>query len=728
MADDNSPTGGFSYPGSAGDPFKDLFGGNPTMGANPTQGPVTSNSAPSSGSSGTDSSASSDGGGVGSDAGSTSSSDAADSGTSTSSQSSSTSSSSSSSPANSGISSPASSSSETPDPMGREGGGSWGGDMSITGGAAPDGRTSYSDPASGGLSSDTGPIGGVDGITGASDRTPVSLSNSASSVEDPLSSLKSALGISQPVPGATGTNFGTASSDPLASINAASWAGLGPAQPDDMVDMGSIYNNPFRSPVGTLADNLPQGITAPKTQDRVPQIGTYGDSLYDDAALNDITPTFDGPPVASNIPAAPEYDPLQDIQPPIAQPFNNTTVAQNRFGSGTQSAWGGGPPTTDVAQNDIGMPGSEFQLGGFDPLSSLKAAMGIASTDLPEDPRVGLPPGGFPPASQGVASLPTDPRVGLPPGGFPPAQPATASLPMDPRVASVPPGAFPASEIPRPADPLTALRQAFGIETAAGRYPSRGNYQGYPAAAESILRATQTGPQSSEMTQNVAPDPGYEPPPDDTQMAQAELPMDPRVGLPNTGFPAGAMIQPASAPPFRTAAAPDLPPGYAEQYFPNGIPGTEEVVPEEQGPPMPPDMQTADSGVPGTSENPIQTNQIEAPSQNDPPPTKMGGFLGGLADLLTRGRSGDTVTKDYNDWADMSPEQRQAWADRREAERNPADGGDARNDAQAIENPDTAKIAELEKQLADLKLALKKRADAAKRSQRQLGLVKRQYA
>jgi hypothetical protein len=66
MADDNAPTGGFSF----SDPFKDLFGGNPTLGANPTQGPVTSNSAPSSGNSGTDSSASSDGGGVSSDAGS----------------------------------------------------------------------------------------------------------------------------------------------------------------------------------------------------------------------------------------------------------------------------------------------------------------------------------------------------------------------------------------------------------------------------------------------------------------------------------------------------------------------------------------------------------------------------------------------------------------------------------------------------------------------------------
>lgn len=728
MADDNSPTGGFSYPGSAGDPFKDLFNGNPTLGANPTQGPVTSNSAPSSGNSGTESSASSDGGGVGSDA-SSSSADAADSGASTSSQSPSSSASSPSSTANSGISSPASGSDTSG--MGSEGGGSWGGDMSITGGAAPDGRTSYSDPASGGLSSDTGPIGGLDGITGASDRTPVSLSNAGTSVADPLGSLKSALGISQPAPGATGTNFGTANSDPLASINAASWANEDVPAPDSIVDMGSIYNNPFRSPVGTLGE----GLVSSKYDDRIaPTEGFVNASARraptgtEEDFLNEIVPGFDGPPVASNIPAAPEYDPLQDIQPPIAQPFNNTLVAQTGFPSGTQTAWGGGPPTTDVAQNDIGRPGSEMQLGGFDPLSSIKAAMGIASTDLPEDPRVGLPPGGFPPASQGVASLPPDPRVGLPPGGFPPAQPATASLPMDPRVASVPPGAFPASEIPRPADPLTALREAFGIETAAGRYPSRGNYQGYPAAAESILRATQTGPQSSEMTQNVAPDPGYEPPPDDTQMAQAELPMDPRVGLPNTGFPAGATIQPASAPPFRTAAAPDLPPGYAEQYFPNGIPGTEEVVPEEQGPPMPPDIQTADSGVPGTSENPIQTNQIEAPSQNDPPPTKMGGFLGGLADLLTRGRSGDTVTKDYNDWADMSPEQRQAWADRREAERNRADGGNARNDAQATENPDKAKIDELEAEIAALRELIEGRKKAAKRSKQQYGLIMRNYS
>jgi hypothetical protein len=666
MADDNSPTGGFSFPGSAGDPFKDFFGGNPTLGANPTQGPVTSNSAPSSGSSGTDSS--SDGGGVGSDA-SSSSADAADSGASTSSQSPSSSASSPSSTANSGISSPASGSDTSG--MGREGGGSWGDDMSITGGAAPDGRTSYSDPASGGLSSDTGPIGGLDGITGASDRMPVSLSSAGTSVADPLGSLKSALGISQPAPGATGTNFGTANSDPLASINAASWANEDVPAPDSIVDMGSIYNNPFRSPVGTLADNLPQGITAPKTQDRVPQIGTYGDSLYDDAALNDITPTFDGQPVASNIPAAPEFDPLQGISPPISQPFNNTTVAQTGFPSGTQSAWGGGPPTTDVAQNDIGMPGSEMQLGGFDPLSSIKAAMGIASTDLPEDPRVGLPPGGFPPASQGVANLPEDPRV-----------------------ASVPPGAFPASEIPRPADPLTALREAFGIETAAGRYPSRGDYQGMPYAGQAMVSADQTAPGESEMAMNI---PGERPSSADAFPAARNLP-DFRNYSATDYSPPAAATQAATlgsidaiynSPQYggeeQVAVNWDQPPAQPAPSDEERILSVENV-PEETPPSDTTDGQVPDMGTDPEVVGPGVIRRSITPAQEQDPLTQ-------LAQAFTG---------------------------------NP-EGGGPRNDVQQAENPDKAKIDELEAEIAALNAIIQARK-AAKRSGKQHDLIMRNYS
>lgn len=583
MADDNSPTGSSGY-NAASDPFKDLFGGNPTMGANPTQGPVTSNSAPSSGSSGT--SASSDGGGVGSSSAS-SGTDSTDTGASTSSSQSSSTTSSSSPPSNSGISSSAAAgASDTADPMGRDGGGSYADDMSITGGGAPDGRTSYSDPASGGLS-DQGPIGGISGIDG-SQQAPVSLSSQATSVPsgvDDFSALRSALGIGgQPFPGATGTNFGTAMSDPTAATPAASWAGLDAPPADSIVNMGSPYNNPFRSPVGTLSDNLPPSITAPKTQDRVPQ-----------------APSF--------------------------------------------------PATT--------------------------------------------------------------------------AQPEAQN--------SAPPMQGPSNDIPQPEDPLAALRNAFGVKTATQVYPSRGNYQGYPAAAQSILRATQTGPQSSEMTQNVAPDPNFS-------------------------------VIPASAPPFRQGQNPDLPPGYEERYFPNGIeiPGTVENVPPEAtpqrktnniqvttaAPPMDPGVtdvselpqpgdpyetaSTENAPVPGTSENPIQTNQIEAPSQNDPPPTTKGSVLKTVVDLLTRGTQGDKAERDYNDYADMSPEQKQAWQERRDAEQRVADsrdGGGARGEAEQNRRTTTdEQIDELNLQIAELQAELARRRAASQRSAAQYGLIMRNYA
>ena len=700
MADDNSPTGssGYNYPGSAGDPFKDLFGGNPTMGANPTQGPVTSNSAPSS-----NSSPSSDGGGAGADS-STSSTDNGGTEANSSTQSSPSSSASSSTAANSGISSPASASPDTS--SGMEGGGSYADDMSITGGGAPDGRTSYSDPASGGLS-DQGPIGGISGIDG-SQQAPVSLSSQATSVPsgvDDFAALRSALGIGMPAPNMTGTNaeynpftggIGNALKDPLSSVPAATWGGLGPAAPDSIVDMGSPYNNPARSIVGSISDSLAQ----PKIDDRVPATedfvnpsanyatlqrrslppaGTTGTAITADTlaqprdleadALNDIVPSFGGPPVASNIPATPDFNVLSGLQPSA---ITGSVVAQNNLGAPQK-------PGSDMAMNGQTPDNWPTQTAAeaYDPLDEIKQALGIGAA---------------------------------------------------------PPDTF--AEIPRPQDPLQAIKEALAVP-GANKNLAGGN----------VMIA---GQEWRPLTKNLM-----------TTVPQQDIPVDPRVGLPNAGFPAQTNIQPASARPFSIAADDSIPPEYIDRHFPDGlaIPGLVERVPDEQrksnevqvttaAPPMDsgvtdvPELpqpgdpyetaSTENAPVPGTSENPIQTNQIEAPSQNDPPPTTTGSILGGIVDVFTRGRFGDRARNDYNDYADMSPEQKQAWADRRAAEREMADrrdGGGARGEAeQNSKGPSQDQLDELNLQIAELQAELARRRAASQRSAQQYGLIMRNYA
>ena len=703
MADDNSPTGSSGY-NAASDPFKDLFGGNPTMGANPTQGPVTSNSAPSSGSSGT--SASSDGGGVGSSSAS-SGADSTDTGASVSSSQSSSTTSSSSPPSNSGISSSAGAgASDTADPMGRDGGGSYADDMSITGGGAPDGRTSYSDPASGGLS-DQGPIGGLSGIDG-SHQAPVSLSSQATSVPsgvDDFAALRSALGIGMPAPNMTGTNaeynpftggIGNALKDPLSSVPAATWGGLGPAAPDSIVDMGSPYNNPARSIVGSISDSLVE----PKIDDRVPATedfvnpsanyatlqrrslppaGTTGTAITADTlaqprdleaeALNDIVPSFGGPPVASNIPAAPDFNVLSGLQPSAV---TSSVVAQNNLGAPQK-------PGSDMAMNGQTPDNWPTQTAAeaYDPLDEIKQALGIGAA---------------------------------------------------------PPDTF--AEIPRPQDPLQAIKEALAVP-GANKNLAGGN----------VMIA---GQEWRPLTKNLM-----------TTVPQQDIPVDPRVGLPNAGFPAQANIQPASARPFSIAADDSIPPEYIDRHFPDGlaIPGLVERVPDEQrksnevqvttaAPPMDPGVtdvpelpqpgdpyetaSTENAPVPGTSENPIQTNQIEAPSQNDPPPTTTGSILGGIVDALTRGRMGDRARNDYNDYADMSPEQKQAWQDRRDAEQRVADrrdGGGARGEAEQNRKTTTdEQIDELNLQIAELQAELARRRAASQRSAAQYRLIMRNYA
>lgn len=77
-----------------------------------------------------------------------------------------------------------------------------------------------------------------------------------------------------------------------------------------------------------------------------------------------------------------------------------------------------------------------------------------------------------------------------------------------PGMINNPAGAFgatsgmPAPDIPRPDTPLNAMMAARGWPNTTGMFPSRGNYQGYPAAAESIVQAGRTGPNSSEMAMN----------------------------------------------------------------------------------------------------------------------------------------------------------------------------------------------------------------------------------
>lgn len=697
MADDNSPTGSSGY-NAASDPFKDLFGGNPTMGANPTQGPVTSNSAPSS-----NSSPSSDGGGAGADS-STSSTDNGGTEANSSTQSSPSSSASSSTAANSGISSPASASPDTS--SGMEGGGSYADDMSITGGGAPDGRTSYSDPASGGLS-DQGPIGGISGIDG-SQQAPVSLSSQATSVPsgvDDFAALRSALGIGMPAPNMTGTNaeynpftggIGNALKDPLSSVPAATWGGLGPAAPDSIVDMGSPYNNPARSIVGSISDSLAQ----PKIDDRVPATedfvnpsanyatlqrrslppaGTTGTAITADTlaqprdleadALNDIVPSFGGPPVASNIPATPDFNVLSGLQPSA---ITGSVVAQNNLGAPQK-------PGSDMAMNGQTPDNWPTQTAAeaYDPLDEIKQALGIGAA---------------------------------------------------------PPDTF--AEIPRPQDPLQAIKEALAVP-GANKNLAGGN----------VMIA---GQEWRPLTKNLM-----------TTVPQQDIPVDPRVGLPNAGFPAQTNIQPASARPFSIAADDSIPPEYIDRHFPDGlaIPGLVERVPDEQrksnevqvttaAPPMDsgvtdvPELpqpgdpyetaSTENAPVPGTSENPIQTNQIEAPSQNDPPPTTTGSILGGIVDVFTRGRFGDRARNDYNDYADMSPEQKQAWADRRAAEREMADrrdGGGARGEAeQNSKGPSQDQLDELNLQIAELQAELARRRAASQRSAAQYGLIMRNYA
>lgn len=675
MAEDNQPTGGssgggFNYPGSSGDPFKDLFGGgNPTMGGNPTQAPNTSNGM-SSGTSG-GSSASGDGGGMSSNS-STADSGGADAASQSNSAPSSSSSSAQSS--TSGISSASDTSSSADNGAGMGGGGSWSNDgMSITGGGAPDGRQSYTDTASGGIGSSSGPIDGIGGIDG-SQRAPVSLSSSIGSGVDEFGQLRDALGIGgQPFPGATGTNFGTAMRDPNAATPAASWAGLDAPPEDSIVDMGSPYNNPFRSPVGTLADNLPQGITtasAPKTQDRVPQSPDYADSMYGDAALSDITPTFDGQPVASNVPAAPDFNVLSGLSVP---PATGSIMAQNNLGAPQK-------PGTEMAMNGPTPPGWKTQTAAeaYDPLAEIKAALGI-----------GAPP------STDVA------------------------------------------EIPQPVDPLQAIKTALAIP-GANKNLAGGN----------VMVAGQEwrplGKSRSLMT----------------SVPQQDLPVDPRVGLPNAGFPAEPNIEPAADYPFSKYATDALPPGYVDHYFPGGLAGTVENVPPEgasksneiqvsQQPQTTSDGevtvadlpdQTAtpapapsDTPAPDLAQSPTQgkTGSVSPNQQPAGPSTTTGSILGGIVNALTRGTLGDKVEHDFNDYASMTPEEKQAWQDRRNAEQRIADrrdGGGARDEADQNAPHTDPKVDELNKMIAELQAELNRRKIAAKRGGRQYGIIKSTYA
>jgi hypothetical protein len=517
----------------------------------------------------------------------------------------------------------------------------------------------------------------------------------------------------------TGTNaeynpfsgaVGPALTDPLASVPAATWGGLGPAQPDDMINMGSPYQNPDRVPVQSLSD----GLLAPKISDRVPPTEGFVNASArraptgtEDDFLNEIVPGFGGPPVASNIPGAPEYDPLQDMQP---SDVDQSIVAQNDLGNFNQ---------TQVAKNGPTPAGWDTMTAAqaYDPLDEIKQALGIgaappdsfAEIPRPQDPlqaiktaldipgaNVNLPGGNsrfqgkeWRPLTGSLSvpvpqqDLPVDPRVGLPNTGLPAqqaiAQPASAPPSgKDPeRLVSIPQQDGTTITAPVSKDLLSQLPD----DLAA----TLGKFLGGYANDETYQEGEQSAGNYSQ----------YDTPAGNTAAYPSQGTVDPN----STEY----VSAPETVPPQGEVQTADINQPMPEGDYPPNI---------DQSPTQ------------GKAGNVAFSQKPKAPS------TTTGNILETIVDLITRGTKGEDAKNDYNDYASMTPEEKQAWADRRAAEQQMADrqdGGNARNDAQQVENPDKAKIDELEAEIAALNAIIQARK-AAKRSGKQRDLIMRNYS